>query len=153
MKRLALILGLTLSFTATATGQGCKVNFSVVWKDKLDNVRQGLSAADLKWFQKKLAKKYPGVCYSDPSPSVALMFFISEVPGTRVIDGTEYSRPTFNLSLERRDGDKFIVVHSFSQRDCAICHPQHDVIEDAVKWIHSGGMTDPKQGVVPSQYP
>jgi len=153
MKSLALVFGLTLSLTATAAGQGCEANFTVVWKDQLNNVRQGLSADDLKWFQKKMAKKYPGVCYSDPSPSVPLTFFISEVPGTKVIDGTEHSRPTFYLSLERRNGDKFVVLHTFSQRDCPICHPQHDVIEDAVKWIHNGGMTDPKQGVVPPETP
>lgn len=149
MKKIALLLGLVLSLTATAKGQGCTFNFSVVWKDQLDNVRQGLSSDDQKWFQKKIAKKYPGFCYSDPSSSVAMMFFISEVAGTKLIDGTEHSRPTFNLSFEKRDGDKFVIIHNFSEQDCPICHPQHDVIEDALKWIHSGGMTDPKQGVLP----
>jgi len=148
MEKLALALGLTLLLTGRANGQGCKLNFSVVWTDQLNNTRQGLSADDLKWFQKKMAKKYPDVCYSDPSPSVPLVFFISQAPGTRVIDGTEYPRPTFYLSLETRDGDKFVVIHNFSERDCPICHPQHGVIEDAVKWIHDGGMTDSKQGVV-----
>lgn len=151
MNKLALVLGATIFVTGIVKGQACKVNFSVVWQDKLNNVRQGLSADDLKWFQRKTTKKYPGICYSAPSPSVPLVFFISEVSGTRVIDGTEYARPTFILSLERRDGDKFTVLHNFSEQDCPICHPQHDVIEDALKWIHSGGLTDTKQAVATPQ--
>src|ERR1700722_11995417 len=146
MKRLALLLGLILSFAVTAMGQDCTLKFTVVWKNKLKNLRQGLSSSDLKWFEEKMAKKYPGICYSDPSPSVTFVFFISEVPDTKIIDGTEHYRPTFNLSFEKQDGDKFVVIHNFAEQDCPICHPQHGVIEDAVKWIHGGGMTDPKQG-------
>ncbi len=33
--------------------------FTVVTRDKLNNVKQGLSPADVKWFQKSFAKKYP----------------------------------------------------------------------------------------------
>jgi len=147
MKKLALGLGLMALLASVARGQTCKVSFSVVWKDQLNNTRQGLSASDLIWFQKKMAKKYPDVCYLEPSAPLHLVFSISEVPGTKMIDGTEYSRPTFQLSLGRREGDKFVALHSFSERDCPICHPQHDVMEDALKWIHSGGITDKSQGV------
>jgi TPR repeat protein len=67
-------------------------SFTVVTKDTLKNVKQGLSADDLKWFHDKIAKNYPGVCYSDPSPSVPIIFLITVTPDT--YHGTTIERQT-----------------------------------------------------------
>ncbi len=168
---------------------------TVVSRDKLNNVKEGLSADDVKWFQKKFAKKYPGVCYAEPAPTVPIVFYISVTPdtyhGTRVVSDTStHSDPVngtvtdqsgntsqvsgtvettttsstavpysfeygiFTLSVERRRGDgKFDVVHMFQQKGIYNTyygiplggkghHPVHTVIEDAVKWVNDGGLTN-----------
>ena len=60
----------------------CKAYFSVVWKDRLGNVKQGLSKDDVKWMQRKMQKKYSGLCYAAPDPSVHLVFWISTKKAT-----------------------------------------------------------------------
>lgn len=175
--------------------------FTVVTKDKLDNIKQGLAADDAKWFRDKVAKKYPGVCYADPAPTVPVVFFITVAPdvyhGTRVVNQTStqsspvsgtvtdesgstsqvsgtvettttsstavpYSVPygIYTLSVERMGTDgKFAVAHRFQQRGLYNTlygiplggkghHPVHTVIEDAAKWINSGGLSDPTQSVL-----
>lgn len=62
--------------------------FTVVSWDKSGEVTRGLSAADVKWFQKTFAKKFPAICYAEPVLAVPIVFFISVAPqvshGTRV---------------------------------------------------------------------
>jgi hypothetical protein len=65
----------------------------------------------------------------------------------------------YSLSLERRLSDgKFDVAHTFQQKGLYNTlygiplggkghHPVHTVIEEAVKWMDAGGLTDSKQGV------
>jgi hypothetical protein len=72
--------------------------FTVVVRDKLNNVKQGLSADDVKWFQKSFAKKYPGACYADPAPNVPVVFYVTVTPdvyhGTRIVNRTSnHSNP------------------------------------------------------------
>jgi hypothetical protein len=67
----------------------------------------------------------------------------------------------FTLAVERRGADgKFAVLQRFQQKGLYKTvygiplggkgyHPLHPVIEDAAKWIDSGGLTDPRQGAVP----
>ena len=66
--------------------------FTVVTQDKLGNIKEGLSPDDVNWFQKKVATKYPGVCYVYPAPTVAIVFYITVTPdtyhGTRVVQNT-----------------------------------------------------------------
>ena len=70
------------------TQQPC-TSFTVVTRDKLGNVKEGLSADDVKWFQNGIAKEFPGVCYKAPAPTVPVVFFITVTPdvyhGTRVV--------------------------------------------------------------------
>jgi hypothetical protein len=176
--------------------------FTVVTQDKLNNVKQGLSADDVKWFQKTFAKKYPGVCYAEPAPTVPVVFYITVTPdvyhGTQVVNHTStHSDPVsgtvteqdgrtsqisgtveltttsskavpysveygiYTLSVERRKNDgQSEVVHRFQQKGLYRTftmwgipiagggkgkHPVHAVIENAAKWVSSGGLTDPKQ--------
>jgi len=67
----------------------------------------------------------------------------------------------FTLTVERRgDNGKFEPAHIFQQSGLAKTldgiplggrgrHPAHAVIEDAVKWLNAGGLTDPNQSVLP----
>jgi hypothetical protein len=69
-----LILAL-LSLSALAQSNvPCKVTFSVVVKDDLNNMHQGFGPKTLDWYQKKMVKKYPGVCYSQSASPVVLFF-------------------------------------------------------------------------------
>ena len=81
-----------LLFCLPACGQECKVNSSVVWRDQLNNLNQYLGPKDVKWFDSKLAKKYPGVCYRVPNPDVPVVFFIavsnSTYHGARTVTST-----------------------------------------------------------------
>jgi hypothetical protein len=198
MRKFALTLGLLAGFGSAASGQTCQIKFSVVWQDPLNNVNQGLSEKEAKDVAKKFSKKYPEVCYVEPSPSVPLVFYVtistSTYHGTRTatstqdtpvtgtvtdsngnvgtINGTQtqtsttttpvqFDYPIFTLSIEKKQPDGSLkVMHNVERK--GLCptiaftcvanrHPDIGIIEDAVKWIHGGGLTDPKQGVAPSR--
>ncbi|MGA2435467.1 MAG: hypothetical protein ABSG25_09290 [Bryobacteraceae bacterium] len=197
----------TLALTAARGRAEAQLNittprnfFTVVVKDTLDNIKQGLTAEDAKWFEKALAKKYPDVCYVPPSSTVPLIFYITVTPatyhGTRVVGSTStHSDPVsgtvteqdgstsqvegtvettttsssavpysfdygiYTLHLERRLSDgNFEVVHRFQQKGIYRTmygiplggrghHPVRALIEDAAKWINSGGLADTMQSV------
>lgn len=87
MKILAVLL---LFFSASAwASQPCVITYSVIQKDTLGNVTEGVNGKNLKWLTKDLEKKYPGVCYAPPDPSVTTVLVIMAVPetyhGTRVV--------------------------------------------------------------------
>jgi len=185
---------------ATAQSKPACAQFTIVSQDTLNNVTQGLSADDVRWFERELAKKYPGACYAEPGSAVPVVFYITETAavhrGTRVvnqtftqsipisgtvtdqhtntsdIDATAYATTTsstavpysfaygiYTLVVERRvNGGKFELAHTFQQKGLYKTldgiplggrghHPAHAVIEDAVKWLNAGGLTDPNQSV------
>jgi hypothetical protein len=184
-----LLLG---SLSCFAQSQpACKVTFSVVAKDDLNNTHQGFRPKTLEWFQKKMVKKYPDVCYS-LGASPVVMFFSSRPAtyhGTRTETSTERSHTegqitgdvdarysgtstststvavpydvdydVLYVSLETKQPDgTWRVVHNFSRKNlhptfygiCTKnCHPNYANIEDALKWLHEGGLNDPMQGVI-----
>lgn len=67
----------------------CRTAFTVVRKDSLGNINQGLSNKQENWVRKLTRKKYAGVCYDPPWLRPALVFFITRTPavyhGTRVV--------------------------------------------------------------------
>jgi hypothetical protein len=182
-----LILALSLPATAAC------VPFTVVTKDTLNNVKAGLDAKDVGWAT-KLAKKYPGVCYSgDPDPKTSVAFYIVVTPdtyhGTRTIahtdtesnpvhatvtdqngntsqvSGTQQTTTTsyddvpysvdygiYTLYVERiGDDGKPVILQTFQQKGLYNTmygiplggrghHPEHAVIEDAMKWVNGGGL-------------
>lgn len=167
----------------------CITTYTVVERDRLGNITQGAHKKDLKWLKGDLLKKYPGVCYAPPDPSVSVVFFFTIEPatysGTRVVtdtantsgsvsdtngnsgtyDGTttsstrvpysfEYGK--YMLTLETLVDHKVAVRHRFEQDGIYRViygiplggrghHPEKALIEDAVKWIHEGGLQDPLQ--------
>ncbi len=108
MRNIVLIVALfsSLAFPGqTSTPQTtCKVVFSVVQKDQLNNIQHGLRPENVKWFKDKMQKKYPDVCYAEPNPSVNTRFFITittatyhgtrTVTETTPVEGT--SRPQYD---------------------------------------------------------
>ncbi len=189
MKRIGLAFGLMLFLTGTATSQTCKVKFSVVWKDQLNNIRQGLSEKEEKDLKKTITKKYPEICYASPAAGLPVVFFISisseqyetservrtsgtvtdpdgNASGTTEATTTvpvQRTRPVFTLSIETPQSDgSFKVMHTVREVGChaglagaivgvqlfAKCRSGQLVIEDAVKWIHAGGLTDSTQTVL-----
>jgi hypothetical protein len=77
----AMIAVLACSLCAPAKTKqadtSCKTTFSVVTRDELGNLKQGLSEKQLNEIAKKLAKKYPAVCYVPPAPTVSLVFLVT----------------------------------------------------------------------------
>lgn len=203
----ACVLALTLCMPLAGFAQkgrsdnACKVSFSVSTVDTLNNVNQGLSKSDASWFQKKIQKKYPDVCYVAPGPGVSVFFFVAVTPavyhGTRVVtttskhedplsgtvtddqgnradvDGTvtrttessttvpytvDYGLYTLTISTAQ-PGGTWKPAHRFQQKGLYHLytiplgskgyHPLRTVIEEAAKWIHAGGLSDPTQTALP----
>lgn len=183
MKNFLLVAALSACAWAQQAST-CATPFTVVLKDKLGNEIQGLSADDQKWFQDKLAKKYPDLCYVAPAELPQTEFYITvttdvyegtqtrtstdTVPvhatvtdqngNTTTVTGTQrvtsksevpYSTryPVYTLSVGvRQPSGTFVLMHNFQRRGlCSAfsimlgkCHASRDVIEDALKWVHSG---------------
>ncbi len=203
MKRVLPIV--LLASTAFAQNP-CKTHFTVIWKDHLNNITQGLakdnsgeglSPKNAHHFLSKLAKKYPDVCYAEPGPAVPVVFVViaksATYHGTRTVthsapvsgevhdttpgsdtygqtvgtvEGTTESSSTIPYSLDyslltltiekRTPGAAPTVLRRFEKKalcrttyGVAIkCHPRSDLLEEAVRWIHNGGLENPLQSVV-----
>jgi hypothetical protein len=96
---LALFVQLSLAVPALSqTTPQCKIRFSVVRKDTLNNIQQGLVGDDLKWMQTKMAQKYPDVCYVSSTTSAPVLFFIALAKdtyhGTRTVTETHTTEGT-----------------------------------------------------------
>jgi hypothetical protein len=205
-KEAKLAILLLLASAALAQNRSyCKVTFSVVTKDALNNYTQGLSPKAREWFQKKMTKKYPDVCYSEDAVPVVLFFSskpavhhgvrtysttttqsnpvqgtvtdanpgsstygqqIGQVNGTVETSSTmehavpyEMNYDVLYLSVEEGKADgTWQVRHNFSGKTlhptlygfCTRnCHPGYALIEDAVRWLHDGGLSDARQTVIP----
>lgn len=83
--------------------------FTVVTRDKLNNVKQGISADDAKWVQKTFPKKYSGVCYAEPAPTVPIVFYITVTPdvyhGTRVVNQTSTHSDPVSGTVTDQEGN------------------------------------------------
>jgi hypothetical protein len=198
MKRLSsvllvlLVAGCPLAFAKDKSESfSCAVKFSIIQKDSLGNVQQGVKDKALKWIQNDLQKRFPDVCYVSPDQPVTVVFLITVQPatyhGTRVVDTSSTTKGTitddedggsasyqgttdsstvvpvqfeygkFTLSVQTMTSDKRVQVkHRFEQDGIYRTlygiplggrghHPQQALIEDAVKWIHAGGLQDPFQ--------
>jgi hypothetical protein len=89
-----LLLFSTLDFAQV--GQPCKVTFAVVRKDEAGDLLNGFQPKTLEWFQKKMVKKYPSVCYSDDPADAPVVLFFSAAPavyhGVRTISTSDTSQ-------------------------------------------------------------
>jgi hypothetical protein len=91
----------------------CQTQFTVVREDALKNLTQGLSRKQAEWYEKKIQKKYPDVCYVDPAPYVRLVFFITVTPavyhGTHVYTQTETHDNPVDATATDQDGNQYDV--------------------------------------------
>lgn len=97
------------AFADNGRNDACKVTFSVVSQDTLKNVTQGLPPKDAEWFQKKIEKKYPDVCYAAPNPGVSVVFYIDVTPaiyhGTRVETDTSTHNDPVSGTITDQEGN------------------------------------------------
>jgi hypothetical protein len=89
---IATVAATNFKSVSQQTSSACQ-QFSVLVQDELKNVKPGLSLADQKWFREKVQKKYPSLCFVEPSADVPLMFVVIITPdtyhGTRVVTDTQ----------------------------------------------------------------
>jgi hypothetical protein len=186
----------------------CTTPFTVVQRDQLGNMKQGILPKNEKSLNKFLAKKYPSLCYVSPSQTPSLVFFLNvstaTYHGTRAVVNTQTSNTdgtvngnvngtyygdvngtyngTYNgnvnatttttstsqvpvqfnyqvgtLTIETKEADGSWKPRHVLQGD-SICttlygvcvnnrHPGMTILENAVKWVGSGGLDDPLQSV------
>jgi len=194
---MSLVL-LTVSAFAQS-GPSCRVTFSVVRKDSAGDLLTGFRLETRDWFQKKMAKKYPDVCYSESETGVVLFFSASPavfhgvhtysntqttqspVQGTvtdgnvssttygqqvGTIEGTVQTTTTteshvpyevdydrLHLAIEYKFSDGWKPIESFDGKTlhptyygiCTHnCHPNHSMIESAIKYLHASGLKTPQ---------
>ncbi len=91
-----LVVACLLGSCWAQPAQPCKVTFAVVRKDDAGDLINGFRPKTLEWFQKKMAKKYPAVCYSDEPDSSEIVLFFSQTPavyhGWRTYSSTSTSQ-------------------------------------------------------------
>jgi hypothetical protein len=124
----------------------CATTYTVVQQDDLGNTEhQGISKAkNRKWADKDLWKRYPDVCYLTPGPAVKAVFLITR---------NEFGSLTLTVETFATDS-KPVVQRTFQQGGdirptmyrATLAghghHPAKELIEEAVKWIHEGGLDD-----------
>ncbi|MGA8530917.1 MAG: hypothetical protein WB622_14470 [Acidobacteriaceae bacterium] len=167
----------------------CTVRYTIIQRDQLGNIQQGVGAAKVvKWLTGDLEKKFPDVCYAAPDPSVGTVLFITVTPatyhGTQIVstrgsqsgtvtdddgDTANYSGTTtsstavpysfeygrYLLTVESMGPNNSVTVRHRFQQDGIYRtlygiplggrghHPEKALVEDAVKWIHQGGLNNP----------
>lgn len=82
VKRIILALLIAIVFVglpscAQSTDGPCSIKFSLAERDTLGNVNVGFSLDGQKWFEKKVSKRYPNVCYTEQKPNIGIWFYIS----------------------------------------------------------------------------
>lgn len=105
-----LVTILLLLAPAVAQAQ-CKVTFAVVRQIQPDELVNGFQSKTLEWFQKKVAKKYPDVCYTADPASTNVVLFFSETPavyhGFRTVVTSDTSRsPVSGTVTDRASGQE-----------------------------------------------
>ena len=75
--RYAITLFLLTISAFAQSGPACRVTFSVVRKDSVGDLLTGFRQETRDWFQKKMAKKYSDVCYSEGETDIVLFFSAS----------------------------------------------------------------------------
>jgi len=96
----ALVIAATPALCNTKPVQTCKVKFSVVYVDRLNNTNNGLPPKALKDVEKKLSE-YGDVCYGEDNTDV--VFFIHTTPA--VYHGTHVYTNNSSSSAAVTDGN------------------------------------------------
>jgi hypothetical protein len=128
----------------------CATTYTVVQQDESGNTEQQgiLKAKNRKWADRDLWKRYPDVCYVSSGSAAKAVFIITAL---------DYRRLTLTVETLDAHGNP-VIQRSFTQPSAGYAglygvmyrtmdgapahthHPARDLIEDAVKWIHLGGL-------------
>lgn len=74
---LLVVIGLTTLSSQAQMSVSCKIKFSLAERDTLGNVNVGFDSNEQKWFEKKVEKQYPTICYADQKTNEGIWFYIS----------------------------------------------------------------------------
>ena len=169
MNRLIVVVAVAIGVASLPTyaqqqATQCAIKFSLAEKDTLGNLNVGFSPDGQKWFDQKVGKRYPNVCYSDQQINAGIWLYIldstqtqgSTTATTRAMpDGTtdttispnRISQLVYTLKIiNHHDGNTDVLrifqCPSPDRRACrisgkvaAIIHPERAVILDAIDWL------------------
>jgi hypothetical protein len=164
--RILIVIFIILVSSLTYAQQSdnlCTTKFSLAEQDTLGNVNVGFSQDGLKWYEKKVEKQYPSVCYAEQKTNEGVWFFIQvttqsqgtatattqnadgSTSHTTVTTGT-VDYPVYTLKIGRFNNGVLEVLRTFQRIKSpangtltgfahSFSNPEHDVIEDAVSWL------------------
>jgi hypothetical protein len=159
MKLIVTALLLAIAFVALpsdaqSTHGICSIKFSIAERDSLGNVNVGFSPDGQKWFEKKIAKKYPSVCYAKQEPNYGIWFFISVSTQTEEVVPRIANYPVYTLKIAHIHDGKTDVLRTFQRAKsgttaggvsgiiATLKNPERDVISDAIDWLSKADPTE-----------
>jgi hypothetical protein len=102
------LVAATPAFADKKPVQTCKVNFAVVYVDRLDNTYRGLQGKQLPDVQKKLSN-YGDVCYTADENAADYVFFVHTKPavyhGVRTTTNTDTHTNPINGTITDQNGN------------------------------------------------
>ena len=135
------------SFTQQKTAP-CTVTFSLAERDTLGNVNVGFSPDGQKWFDQKVGKRYPNVCYSDQKINAGIWLYILDSFPPNTINHLVYTLKIVNNHDGNTDVLRTFQCPSLDTRACrisgrvaAIIHPERAAILDAIDWLSKADLT------------
>lgn len=164
MNRSIVTISITLGFVCLSvpaqeaqtqkTTVPCSIKFSLAERDALGNINIGFSSDGQKWFEKKLSKKYPNVCYAKQEPNAGIWFLISVSTQTEEVVPRVVNYPVYTLKIERMHEGTTDVLRTFERAKsgttaggipglvATMKNPERDVISDAVAWLASADLPE-----------
>jgi hypothetical protein len=156
---LAALLALATGVFATDRGKfkdnrrgTCATTYAVVQQDDSGNVERGIAnPKNRKWTDKELWKRYPDVCYVANGTTSKAIFVITASDDARFTltvetlanDGKPVIQRTFQQDGENGAGIYGAMIRTmYAPLPQKSRHPAKELIEEAVKWIHDGGLDD-----------
>ncbi len=108
---LGLLLALAVATPTLANkkpAQNCKVNFAVVYVDRLDNINRGMQGKQLEQVQDKISK-YGDVCYTADETAADYVFFVHTKPavyhGVRTTSNSSTDSNPVNGTITDQNGN------------------------------------------------
>jgi hypothetical protein len=130
----------------------CATTYAVVQQDDSGNVEQGIAnPKNRKWTDKELWKRYPDVCYVGNGSATKAILVITASDDARFTltvetlanDGKPVIQRTFQQGGENGAGIYGAMIRTmYAPLPQKSRHPAKELIEEAVKWIHDGGLDD-----------
>lgn len=137
--------------SGTKAVPGCSIHFSILTVDELRNVDHGFTKSELKWYNDKLRKKFPDICYAPPGAPSEVTFFLTATPavyhGARVETDTTTNDEPVQATVTAQDGttsDVSGTVQSTSQSSAVVPYSVAYSIVDLAIELPVGPSSPPK---------